>query len=116
MAEGFAQVPSCDVFDFAAASWSSIGCPALRISGQLAALDGKLYLAGGSSPDASGALVSNRRLEVFDPASGSWSTLVEELPIEAHQLAMVSYRHALVLYSAQQRDQSLKLLLVVPPP
>jgi hypothetical protein len=115
MADGFGKVPACDVFDFASSSWSSVPCPEPRISPQLTALDGKLYLAGGSSPGAGGELVPNGRLEVFDPKSARWSTLIEELPIEPRHLSAVAFHHALILYSAHQPDESLKLVLVVPP-
>jgi Kelch motif len=114
MAEGFGSVQSCDVFEIAAARWSELPCPTLRISPQLLALDRRLYLVGGSSP-GEGGLVPNKKLEVFDPAAGSWSTLIEELPIEPRHLSAVVYRHALVLYSAHQEDGSLRLLVVVPP-
>ena len=115
MAEGFGKVASCEVFEFASARWSELACPKLRISPQLVALDGKLYLVGGSSPSDSGELTPNRSLEVFDPAAGRWSTMIEELPIEARHLSAVAYHHALILVSTHQPDATLKLVVVVPP-
>jgi hypothetical protein len=114
MAEGFGKVERCDVFEFAGARWSELPCPRLRISPQLIALDRRLYLVGGSSPGQD-ELVPNRSLEVFDPVAGSWSSLIEELPIEPRHLSALAYHHALVLYSAHQADGSLRLLMVVPP-
>jgi hypothetical protein len=114
MAEGFGKVEGCDVFELAGARWSQLPCPRLRISPQLIALDHRLYLVGGSSPGQD-ELVPNRSLEVFDPAAGRWSSLIEELPIEPRHLSAVVYHHALVLYSAHQADGSLRLLMVVPP-
>jgi hypothetical protein len=114
MAGGFAPVDTCDVFEFTSSKWTTIACPAQRISPQLVALDDKLYLAGGSTPGTKD-LVPNPRLEVFDPKSGTWSTLLEQIPIEPRHLSMVAYRHALLLYSAHRADQTVQVVMIVPP-
>ncbi len=103
MAEGFAPVSSCDVFDFQSKTFSEIPCPTPRISAQLVALNGKLYLGGGSSP-GEGGLVENPSLEVFDPAQGAWSTVMEQLPIAPRNLSMVELGGRLVLYSAHNEE------------
>ena len=115
MADGFAPVLTCDAYDFASASWGTIACPASRISPQLVALDGKLYLAGGSTPGQGQELVPNRALEVFDPATNSWRTLLDNIPLEPRHLTMVAYKHSLLLYSAHREDQSVAVALIVPP-
>jgi N-acetylneuraminic acid mutarotase len=113
MAENFAPVKECDVYTFESESWSTFPCPAVRISPQLAALDGKLYLAGGSmlGPEEP---VPNASIEVYDPGFASWSTLLPEIPIEPRQLSMRVYRHALVLFSSQREDGTAQIALVVP--
>ena len=114
MAGGFASIDKCDVFTFASASFSEIPCPKTRISAQLVAAGHKLYLAGGSSADERGALVPNRSLEVFDPQTNSWSTLLEELPIEARHLSMLPYEDGLLLYSAHDEQGHVHIALIRP--
>lgn len=115
MAQGFSGVPTCDVFEFATSAWSSIPCPEkARISPQLVALAGKLYLAGGSSPSEKGGLAPNRSLEMFDPATGSWTTLIAELPIEARHLTMLPYAGGLLLYSAHDEQGRVHVAIVRP--
>jgi N-acetylneuraminic acid mutarotase len=115
MAEGFQPVSTCDTFEFASSTWSTIPCPAARISAQLVALDGKLYLAGGSMPGQGQELVPSRSLEVFDPHDNAWHTLLDDIPLEPRHLAMVAYKHSLLLYSAQREDSSVAVALIVPP-
>ena len=86
MREGFAPIDDCADFDFAARTFSSMPCPAhVRISGAMLEHDGMLYLCGGSARDASGSLAADRSIEVFDPATQAWSTLIAELPFDTHQ-------------------------------
>jgi N-acetylneuraminic acid mutarotase len=114
MAGGFAPVTECDVYDFKSSSWSTFPCPAQRISPSLVALDGKLYLAGGSTPGAKD-LEPNPRLEVYDPGTNSWTTLMEQIPVEPRHLSVVAYRRALLLYSAHRPDQTVQVAMIVPP-
>jgi len=117
MAGGFSPVPTCDVLELASKRWSHVACPkATRISGQLVALGGKLYLAGGSSVGEGQGLTPNRTLEVFDPKTNKWSTLVESLPIEPRHLTMLAYEKSLVLYSAHDQDGRVHVTLVTPKP
>ena len=114
MAGGFASIDKCDVFTFESASWSEIPCPKTRISPQLVAAGNKLYLAGGSSADQRGDLVPNRTLEVFDPQTNSWSTLLDDLPIEARHLTMLPYEDGLLLYSAHDEQGRVHIALIRP--
>jgi N-acetylneuraminic acid mutarotase len=113
MAEGFAPVAQCDVFEFASARWSEIPCPAPRVSPQLVALDEKLYLAGGSTPGPEG-LVENPALEVFDPATQQWSTLLAKLPVPPRNLSMQEFEGQLLLYSAHNQEGVVNLALIAP--
>ena len=47
----------------------------------LVALDGGLYLVGGSCAVEGGKLEPATSIERFDPAEQRWSTLVEKLPV-----------------------------------
>jgi N-acetylneuraminic acid mutarotase len=115
MASGFEPVQRCEAFEFASSSWHDIACPSkTRISPQLVALDGKLYLAGGSSIGEGGQLLPNTSLEVFNPASNSWSTLLEPIPIEPRHLTMLRYRRALLLYSAHDEQGRVHVALITP--
>lgn len=115
MAGGFSPVTQCDVFELASSRWSQVPCPKqTRISAQLVALDGKLYLAGGSSANEGGDLSPNRALEVFDPKTSTWSTLIESLPIEPRHLTMLPYEHSLLLYSAHDEQKRAHLTVVTP--
>ncbi len=114
MADAFAPVTSCEQFSFASQSFSELPCPSqVRISPQLVALDDKLYLAGGSSP-GEGGLVENPTLEVFDPQTQSWSTLLERLPISPRHLTMVAWGNSLILYSAHNEEGVANVALIVP--
>jgi hypothetical protein len=102
MRDGFAPVDDCFDFDFAARAFAGVSCPShVRISGAMLAHDGHLYLVGGSSSGA-GGLQADRSIEVFDPSTHAWSTLIAELPFDTHQarwafvgdrLAMLATQH-----------------------
>ena len=103
MREGFAAVDDCLVFDFATRAWSPFACPSRpRVSADLVAYDGRLYLAGGSSRTADG-LAADRSIEVFDPATAAWSTHIAELPFDTHQARFVVHEHRLWMLSLQAR-------------
>jgi hypothetical protein len=113
MAEGFAPVTSCDVFTFETRAFTEIPCPTPRISPQLVALGGKLYLAGGSTPGEHG-LVDNPALEVFDPQTQTWTTLIETLPIPPRNLSMLVLDGRLALYSAHNPEGVVRVALIAP--
>src|SRR5690606_20856373 len=57
MAEGFELVEECDVFDLESGTWTEIPPPSRpRLSPELIALGGRLYLVGGRSPSDGGDL------------------------------------------------------------
>lgn len=117
MAEGFSLVEECDAFNFPGKTWTSIPCPSrVRIGAEMAALDDKLYLiAGRSKPTPDAELTDDPRIEVYDPASRSWSVLVEKLPLaDTHHLRAFAFRGNLLIYSAQREAQEIQLLLLDP--
>jgi N-acetylneuraminic acid mutarotase len=115
MRENFQLVTSCDVYDFATRTWTTIPAPRHpRISPQLVALGGKLYLAGGVSSRDGGEASPDPSIEVFDPKTGRWSVLIEELPIVTNHMRMFPYGERLLLYSAHSPEDEVHLLLVHP--
>lgn len=116
MKEGFQLVEPCDVFDFQTKSWSSIPAPSrLRISPQMVALDGRLFICGGRSKSPKGNFVPNKSLESYDPATKTWTTILEELPISAKELRMLAFQNQLLVYSAHNRKGKLDILLIQAP-
>jgi len=116
MQDNFQLVQECDVFNFSSGQWETIPAPKQqRISPRLVALNGKLYLTGGSSPTANSEFQPNSSIEVFDPAARTWSTLVERIPISPSHLHVLTLRDRLLLYSANSKaSKSIRILLIDP--
>ncbi len=115
MAAGFELVHECDVYDFETKTWAqSPPPPNTRIGAEAVSLGGKLYLiAGRSKKTKEGKLEANDSIDVFDPATGSWSTLLEQLPIEdTHQLRALPFKDKLLLFSSQREDGKAQMVLV----
>lgn len=114
MRAGFKLVAECDVYDFEKNAWSTIPAPKkTRISPELVALNGKLYLASGSvlvdddmTPEAA--------LEVYDPATQTWSVLLDKLPIDTTHMRMFAHRNRLLIYSAHSEKPTVELLFIDP--
>lgn len=105
MRQGFETVDHCEAFSFDTQQWSEIPSPRRpRISPELVAFDGKLYLASGSSPLAEGRFEPNRSLEVFDPGSNEWHTLIDVLPLETRHLRLFALDHCLLLISTHSEE------------
>jgi N-acetylneuraminic acid mutarotase len=103
------------VFDLESGQWSSIAPPAPRLFAELAELDGKLYLAGGYAASEEEHFKPAESLEVYDPATALWSTLVKTLPVPAADLKVRSIQGRLLLFSLD-RDQkgSCRMALFAP--
>lgn len=115
MRENFQLVTSCDVYDFATKSWSTIPAPQrTRLSPQVVAVGGKLYLAGGVSKRGGDELTPDPSIEVFDPKTGRWSVLIDELPVVTNHMRMLAYRDRLLIYSAHSPEDEVHILLVDP--
>lgn len=116
MREGFELVDSCEAWSFEQERWETFPCPERpRLSPQMVALDGRAYLAGGSSKPPEGeGLEPNRALEVYDPKTKTWSVVLEELPIEPKHLRMLPYGNRLLLWSTHDEDGQAHVLLVDP--
>jgi len=116
MKQGFKLLEDVDVYDFEAKTWSKVPAPRdPRIAPHLIALGGKLYLIGGTTPRGGEAFVPNQRVEVFDPQSGAWSTLVEELPVSVRHMQFFPWRDRILCYTAQHAGSPTIRLLVIEP-
>ena len=117
LADGFASVSECDVFDFASKTWSEIAPPSIeRISPELVALDGALYLAGGSARTGNSAdPLPNASIERFDPARGEWTKLLEALPFDPTHVRMFVHRGRLLAVSTHDPlSRTLRLAWIRP--
>ena len=112
MREGFASVEDCLDFDFEARSFAAMTCPAHpRVSATMLAHDGHLYLAGGSARTSEG-LSEDRTIERFDPASHTWSTVIDALPFSTHQGRWAFVGNRLVMLSTQETAGHATLAIV----
>ncbi len=117
MRENFELVETCDVFAFDDGTWRPMAPPARpRLSGQLVALDGRLYLAGGVSPGAGDDLEPNTSIEVYDPQEDAWSVALDRLPVSPRQIQMMPYRGHLLVVTTQEADRSAAQLVLIRPP
>jgi N-acetylneuraminic acid mutarotase len=117
LTDGFASVDECDVFDLTSRQWSTIPPPSCtRISPELVALDGRLYLAAGAArASADGDPGPLTSIERFDPATGSWSTLSERLPFDPTHVRMFEHRGRLLVVSTHdERERTLRLAWITP--
>lgn len=115
MRDGFKLVEACDVYDFKSNSWSTIPAPKkTRISPELVALDGKLYMASGAILSPDDEMLPDPTIEVFDPATNSWSVFIDKLPIDTTHMRMFAHRGRLLVYSAHAEKPIVELLLIDP--
>ncbi len=115
MKTGFKLVDGCDVFDFASKKWLTIPSPRrTRLSAEIVAMGGKLYLAGGSSRQGGDKLQPDYSIEVFDPATNTWSVALEKLPINPKHMRMFAFHGRLLIYSAHTDSKMIQLVLVEP--
>ncbi|MCO5172211.1 MAG: hypothetical protein M9894_38430 [Planctomycetes bacterium] len=117
MKEEFGLITDVDVLDLSTRTWSKAPAPATpRISPLLVALGGKLYLAGGSSPvPGTQDAAPNPSLEVYDPSTGAWSTLIERLPLPTTHMRMFAWRDRLLLYSVHVEGARAARVAVIAP-
>jgi len=101
MPDEFDTVHECEAFDVATASFSPIASPRkTRISREMVAPCGKLYLCGGSAHGEGGKLTPDRSIECYDPATNTWSVVVEERPPAIQLLRAFALRDRLLLVSS----------------
>lgn len=105
LADGFERVEECLEFDLATGEFREFPAPrAPRISPELVALDGRLYLIGGASSSASDGSGSDRSIEVYDPELRRWSVWTEDCGLEPAHLRAFTHRGRILLVSTQFPD------------
>jgi N-acetylneuraminic acid mutarotase len=95
-----------EVFDTSAGRWSrAAAAPTARNSAASAVIDGKIYVVGGRQairqPDGSLRQVNVATLEVFDPATGQWTTRAP-MPQAQGGLAAAAYAGKLFVFGGEQ--------------
>jgi N-acetylneuraminic acid mutarotase len=113
--EAFEAVTSFDVLDLARGTWTTLAPPSEgRLSPELVALDGKLYLCGGLVFDAEGRALPAGTIEEFDPARGAWRTLADPLPLDPREVQAFAWRERLAFISTWNERGVLELALLDP--
>ena len=117
MREEFKPVETCGLFDLQTRTWLPIPPPSRpRISPELVAAGGKLYLVGGSSRQ-NGQLAPDERIEVYDPARRVWSVLLDHLPVPARHARALPFGESLLLCSTHSgQGGALHFAIVQPAP
>lgn len=115
MADGFELVENAEAFDFKTQEFVTIAQPSVpRLSAEVVTMGGKLYVAGGSSPiGEDGKLMSNPSIEMYDPATDSWTTVVDELPFEVKHMRMFAHGDRLLIYSGHVDGQHQAMLAFI---
>jgi N-acetylneuraminic acid mutarotase len=108
-------VSPVDVFDFESGTWSSIAAPEPRLFGELAELGGKLFLAGGYRATREGHFEPAESIEVFDPATGAWSTALESLPVPRGSVKLFPLQSRLLLFATDREKPALCHMALVAP-
>lgn len=126
MGPDFALCADTEVFDLAARSWRRLGTESKpRLSPRAVARGGRVYLAGGRSPApqpvaaSAGStrrrpkLVQNEGLDVFDPATGTFATLIERLPIPTRHLHMIAGEERQLIFVSTHHKGGGRLSLLI---
>ena len=91
----------------------TLGC-AVSLAPRVA-LGDELYLCGGSSKNASGALEPDTSIEVYDPRQDAWRTLTVSLPAGMRQVQAFAMRGRLVVVSSHvEGDPKLRVAVITP--
>lgn len=95
-----------EVFDISTGRWSrATAAPTARNSAASAVIDGKIYVVGGrqaiKQPDGSLRQVNVPTLEVFDPATGQWTTRAP-MPQAQGGLAAAAHAGKLFVFGGEQ--------------
>lgn len=110
----FQLVDDCVGFDFKTERFSPFACPrATRLSAQLVPIEGRLYLVGGSTQKGR-SLEADRSIEAFDPETGRWRVVLDELPFDTRHARALAYGSQIVVLSTHNEEGVLRLALVSP--
>lgn len=116
MRENFEPVGECIRLDTESGVQSLIPQPQrIRVSAELVAVAGKLWLVGGSSRGKSGKLEPNRSIECYDPSTQQWSMVVEDLPdLTPHARALALRDRLLIVSTHTQGTTKLRAWILTP--
>ncbi|HWO13673.1 MAG TPA: kelch repeat-containing protein, partial [Polyangiaceae bacterium] len=116
LGDGFEAAKGCEAIELDLERARAFPCPSRpRLSAELVALGGKLYLVGGSVADADGKYQPSASIEVFDPKSLAWTLLAPPVPLDTPELLRAfAYQDQLLLYSAQRTDGRVQVALLDP--
>ncbi len=97
--------------------WTEIPSSTPRISPRAVAVDGKIWILGGTSPNENGkGFSANESVEVFDPATKRWSVLAQSLPFSMRHTHVLPFSGRVLLLSTHNKSQSLELVILTPQP
>lgn len=114
MADRFAAEASCFALDPQSGARRELPAPRLaRVGADLVALDGALYLAGGSAAVGDG-LVACTEVERLAPGAAQWEVALDAIPVPVPHARMLRHGDALLFVSASRAAGSLDLAIVRP--
>ncbi|MEC8557522.1 MAG: hypothetical protein VXZ82_21175 [Planctomycetota bacterium] len=87
-----------------------------RANAQLIAFKGRLYLAGGVSPNKKGQFVPNKSVECYDPVARKWKTIVSRLSHCHKNLRLFALEHRVLCASIEGEGESRMILSTINPP
>jgi N-acetylneuraminic acid mutarotase len=108
-------VETVDVFDFDGGTWTTIPAPTHpRLFADLVALEGKLYLSGGFIPSKEHHFEPAKSIEVYDPKTSQWATLLDTLPVPARHAHMLPIQNRLLVFTIDREKNQAEIAVVVP--
>jgi N-acetylneuraminic acid mutarotase len=115
MREDFKLVEDCLRYSFKTKKYTAMPCPPkTRLSARLVALDGKVYAVAGNTRGPSGQLEPDRSVDVFDPKTNRWSTLISDVGFDTHHANVALYRDSIVMASTQNKSGLLRVVFIRP--
>jgi N-acetylneuraminic acid mutarotase len=108
-------VETVDVFDFDGGSWSTIPAPAHpRLFADLARVEGKLYLSGGYVSSKENHFEPAKTIEVYDPKTSRWTTLLDSMPLPATRAHLIPVQNRLLIFAIDREKKQAEFAVVIP--
>ncbi|HWL08780.1 MAG TPA: hypothetical protein VNQ76_10260, partial [Planctomicrobium sp.] len=85
-----------------------------RVFSRLAASGGKLYLAGGFT-QIDGHFAGATPIEVYDPETNTWGTVLEEFAPQLSKMTLLGYQDRLLFYSIDADQAGLAHFVLIDP-
>jgi len=113
--QAFEAVPTLDVLDLTTREWRTLAAPPLaRLSPEMVALDGRLYLCAGLAYDVELDTHPVTAIDEFDPASNTWRTLTAPLPLVPDEVQAFAWNGRLGFVSSWNERGVLELAWLDP--